>query len=518
MGSRVYENVPKKMRSQLWLSLLDQQQATARSASSADILDDAYSLLCEDGYYSSLVSGFTSGSVETGPDHFVEDVGAVIGRDISRTFPTHSLFQTSAGRAKLQRVLHAYAIHDPGVGYCQGMAFVAGILLMNLEEEHRAFAALVMLMQAAGLRLLYLPGMVALQLRLRQLQELLRRRQPGLCGHLETHDVSPVIYASSWFLSLFAAEFPYSFTARILDVMLAERSCAVCLRVALGLLDACENALLELHDFEALVMYLKLEPKTWPHDRLREVLTLAIGMEGINDDTLALLEADIAAADAVADEEGTTTPTAEAASYPDAADADGAAAAGVVGVPGALAALIGGPSPHASPPHPSGSPADGTLTPRRGGGDAAHGGGVLSPRLAAGPSHHLRTNSRAMLEMLMDMDLGVRVTITSTSSPGGGSKRLSDSGQAAADDSGAGAADASMDDWVTVAPPMSGGTLGVLASGGTLPPLQTKSSDGPNARPSLRMLSKLQQRPAEAGTEDLISLSPRRENSAGGEH
>jgi hypothetical protein len=494
----VYENVPKKMRSQLWLSLLDQQQATARSASSPDVLaDDAYSLLCEDGYYSSLVAGFTSGSVETGPDHFVEDVGAVIGRDISRTFPTHPLFQTSAGRAKLQRVLHAYAIHDPGVGYCQGMAFVAGILLMNLEEEHRAFAALVMLMQAAGLRLLYLPGMVALQLRLRQLQELLRRRQPGLCGHLETHDVSPVIYASSWFLSLFAAEFPYSFTARILDVMLAERSCAVCLRVALGLLDACENALLELHDFEALVMYLKLEPKTWPHDRLREVLTLAIAMEGITDDALAVLEADIAAADAVADEEGTTTPTAEAAPYTDAADADGAGAAG------ALAALTGGQSPHASPPPPQSSPGDGTVTPRRGGGDVAHGAGVISPRIAAGPAHHLRNNSRAMLEMLMDMDLGARVTITS--SPG--SRRVSDQDVPAADDSTTGAADSTLDDWVTVAPPMSGGTLGVLASGGTLPALQAKQTDGPNARPSLRMLSKPQQRPTDGDTEDLISLS-----------
>ena len=510
MGSRVYENVPKKMRTQLWLSLLDQQQATARSASSADVLDDAYSLLCDDGYYSSLVSGFTSTSAET-VDHFVEDVGAVIGRDISRTFPTHSLFQTSGGRAKLQRVLHAYALHDPGVGYCQGMAFVAGILLMNLEEEHRAFAALVMLMQAAGLRLLYLPGMVALQLRLRQLQELLRRRQPGLCSHLEAHDVSPVIYASSWFLSLFAAEFPYSFTSRILDVMLAERSCAVCLRVALGLLDASENALLELHDFEALVMYLKLEPKTWPADRLREVLTLAIAMEGITDDTLAVLEEDIAREDAAADEEGTTTPT-ELVVAPFTDAADGVAAAVVGGSPGGLATQPGLPPLHTSPPPPSGSPGDGTVTPRRGaGGDG--GAGVISPRLlAAGQSHHLRTNSRAMLELLMDMDLGVRVAVTSTSSPGGGTRPASDGSQEAPT-----ATDGSLDDWVTVAPPMSGGTLGVLAAGGTLPALQTKRDDGPNARPSLRMLSKPQPRLSDADTEDLISLSPRRENSATGD-
>ena len=38
---------------------------------------------------------------------------------------------------------------------------------------------------------------------------------------------------------------------------LAERSSAVAVRVALGLLDAAEEALLQLHDFEALVMYIK---------------------------------------------------------------------------------------------------------------------------------------------------------------------------------------------------------------------------------------------------------------------
>jgi hypothetical protein len=214
-------------------------------------------LICEGDYYDSLVKGLTASNVGTAlPGEFIEDVSAVIARDISRTFPNVAFFQTAEGRAKLQRVLHAYAIHDPAVGYCQGMAFVAGSLLLYLEEP-RAFAALVTLMHSASLRALYLPGMAALQLRLRQLEELLRRRSPSLAAHLEAHEVSPVIYASAWFLSLFAAEFPSGFTARILDVALAERSSAVALRVALGLLDAAEEALMALHGFEALVIYIK---------------------------------------------------------------------------------------------------------------------------------------------------------------------------------------------------------------------------------------------------------------------
>ena len=43
-------------------------------------------------------------------------------------------------------------------------------------------------MHSAGMRSLYLPGMAGLQLRLRQLEELLRRRAPRLAAHLAAHD------------------------------------------------------------------------------------------------------------------------------------------------------------------------------------------------------------------------------------------------------------------------------------------------------------------------------------------
>ena len=265
VGTAVYENEEPELRRQLWVSLLDTAEASARSSGRAgpahETLDDMEVLICGGEYYSSLVHGLAASNVgSAAPGEFIEDIGAVIARDITRTFPKLSQFRSVEGRAQLQRVLHAYAIHDPAVGYCQGMAFVAGSLLVTLDEA-RSFAALVTLMHSAGMRSLYLPGMAGLQLRLRQLEELLRRRAPRLAAHLAAHDVSPVIYASGWFLSLYAADFNAdcrpAFTQRLLDVALAERSSAVAVRVALGLLDAAEEALLQLHDFEALVMYIK---------------------------------------------------------------------------------------------------------------------------------------------------------------------------------------------------------------------------------------------------------------------
>jgi len=35
----------------------------------------------------------------------------------------------------LSNVLKVYAIHDPEVGYCQGMGFTTALLLMYMEEE-----------------------------------------------------------------------------------------------------------------------------------------------------------------------------------------------------------------------------------------------------------------------------------------------------------------------------------------------------------------------------------------------
>ena len=41
----------------------------------------------------------------------------------------------SHGRYDLACVLKAFAHHLPDIGYCQGLCFVAGILLLHTEAE-----------------------------------------------------------------------------------------------------------------------------------------------------------------------------------------------------------------------------------------------------------------------------------------------------------------------------------------------------------------------------------------------
>lgn len=48
------------------------------------------------------------------------------------------------------------------VGYCQGISFVAGVLLLHMSEE-QAFDMLKFLMYDLGIRRQYRPDMVSLQ-------------------------------------------------------------------------------------------------------------------------------------------------------------------------------------------------------------------------------------------------------------------------------------------------------------------------------------------------------------------
>ena len=72
------------------------------------------------------------------------------------------------------------------VGYCQGMAFVAGVLLMYVPEEP-AWQLLVRLMavEGVGMRDLFAPGLVGLKRALRMFEWLLQKMSPSLKAHLE---------------------------------------------------------------------------------------------------------------------------------------------------------------------------------------------------------------------------------------------------------------------------------------------------------------------------------------------
>lgn len=81
-----------------------------------------------------------------------------------RTFPSHPYFAIPLcqGQKALFDLLKAYSVLDSEVGYCQGLSFVAGMLLMHLEERE-AYDALCHVLFTLGVRKQYKPTMHELQ-------------------------------------------------------------------------------------------------------------------------------------------------------------------------------------------------------------------------------------------------------------------------------------------------------------------------------------------------------------------
>ncbi|KAJ3044516.1 GTPase-activating protein [Rhizophlyctis rosea] len=180
----------------------------------------------------------------------------IIQRDLARTFPKHERFvePMGPGQESLFNIIKAYSLYDPEIGYCQGIAFIVGALLLNMPDEE-AFCVLVRLMKDYNLRELYTPQMTGLQLRLYQYDKLLEELFPAVHKHLEQQDVKSTMYASPWFMTMFAYRFPLNIVFRIMDIVFAEGVDSM-LRFALALIKRNVDHILTL-DFEPALEFLK---------------------------------------------------------------------------------------------------------------------------------------------------------------------------------------------------------------------------------------------------------------------
>nr|XP_036233746.1 TBC1 domain family member 4 isoform X5 [Bactrocera oleae] len=186
--------------------------------------------------------------------------------DLGRTFPNHKFYKDplGVGQLSLFNLLKAYSILDPELGYCQGLGFICGILLLHCDEAD-AFQLLKHLMFRRQMRTKYLPDMKKFQLQLYQLSRLVKDHLPELYIWLDQNDVSPTLYAAPWILTVFSSQFPLGFVARVFDLLFLESS-EVIFKFAIALLTVHKDELLARDNFEEIMDYLKtVVPKMEAH-------------------------------------------------------------------------------------------------------------------------------------------------------------------------------------------------------------------------------------------------------------
>ncbi|PFH60534.1 hypothetical protein XA68_10814 [Ophiocordyceps unilateralis] len=180
-------------------------------------------------------------------------------KTIRRDLGARTSYSKYAAAAGLQEglfgVCKAYALYDEAVGYAQGMNFLIMPLLFNMPEQE-AFCLLVRLMNHYHLRELFIPDMPGLHMHLYQFERLLEDIEPALYCHLHRRGISPHLYATQWFLTLFAYRFPLQLVLRIYDLILSEGLSAI-LRFGIVLMQKNATTLLGISDMQQLTTHLK---------------------------------------------------------------------------------------------------------------------------------------------------------------------------------------------------------------------------------------------------------------------
>lgn len=218
----IRKGIPPVLRPKVWFAL----SGAAKKKSTVP-----------ESYYSDLTKA-TEGMVTPATQQ--------IDHDLPRTFPGHPWLDTEEGHAALRRILVVYSFRDSYVGYCQGLNYVAALLLLVMKTEEDAFWMLAVLLEDVLVNDCYTNNLSGCHVEQRVFKDLLAKKCPRIAAHLEALEFDISLVATEWFLCLFSKSLPSETTLRVWDVLFYEGA-KVLLHVALAIFKMKEDELLMTH-------------------------------------------------------------------------------------------------------------------------------------------------------------------------------------------------------------------------------------------------------------------------------
>jgi len=139
------------------------------------------------------------------------------------------------------------------------MGFPAGLFLMYMSEEE-SFWMLHCIARGERYLLngLWSPGFPLLFQCFYQFSSLLRKHCPRLSAHLLSQEqpITPELYATHWFMTLFSYNLPFDVVLRVWDILLAEGP-KIIFRLAIFACKHMEKDILAEKEFAAILDILK---------------------------------------------------------------------------------------------------------------------------------------------------------------------------------------------------------------------------------------------------------------------
>ena len=161
--------------------------------------------------------------------------------DLHRTFPDNSRFSCSVKQpdgsiamvpesnpllCALERVLLAFSIHSPQIGYCQSLNFLTGFFLLFVDTEEEAFWILESTVNDFYPEKMFDHSMEGSTIDQTVLMQLVYEKMPGVWNKISNkrcfwecvQDLPPVtLVTNHWFLTLFINILPIETVARVWD-------------------------------------------------------------------------------------------------------------------------------------------------------------------------------------------------------------------------------------------------------------------------------------------------------------
>jgi len=186
-----------------------------------------------------------------------------VDKDLPRTMPELSL-EESPVLESLRKILLAYAIRNPVLGYCQSLNFLGCLLLLHMASEERAFWAFCSLLEQIMPKDYYSTNMIGGRVDQAVLQACLNHRLPDLYKHLEKLECALDPIVLPWFLCCFINALPLYTVCRVWDSLFWEGD-MILFKTGISMVRIKEADLLDCGDFMSVYCTLKSAPRGANH-------------------------------------------------------------------------------------------------------------------------------------------------------------------------------------------------------------------------------------------------------------
>ena len=178
-----------------------------------------------------------------------------IDLDIVRTFQSFGIFnKNSPLYENLREILRIFVVTRPDIGYVQGLSYIAGILLTQMDK-FQAFTCFCNIILSPNIFTFYKLDGIGIKKRLDLFNEILKNNIINIYELFNKNDILPEHYLLEWIMTLYTRTFNIEIILRIWDVYMIEGFKAL-YKVAVVIIIILEKDLTNL-DFSGIMNKLK---------------------------------------------------------------------------------------------------------------------------------------------------------------------------------------------------------------------------------------------------------------------